>query len=96
MSPSVQLYEKGPITKFPADDLRHARRFITGHNSKGLGVFVGDDDGDHHLLMVNGNAVANIIYSTNANPVDMNDDKDIAYAKNNEVSVLNSSCKIAK
>ena len=88
MSPSADLYPEGPIAKFPANDLRHARRFITSHNSEGKGVFVGDDDGAHHRVMVNGNAVANIIYSTNSNPVDVNDDKDIAYARDNEVCVL--------
>lgn len=87
MSSDTYVYPEGPITKFPANDLRHARRFITSHNGKGEGVFIGDDDGAHHRVMVNGNAVANIIYSTKSNPVDMNDDKDIAYAKNTEVCI---------
>lgn len=76
---------KGPITKFPAEGLRHARRFITSHNKDGDGVFVNDDDGDHHRVMVEGLAVANIIYSTAENPVDMNDDQDLAYARDHEV-----------
>lgn len=78
---------KGPITKFPADDLRPARRFITSHNEKGEGVFVVDDDGDHHRIMVQGQAVANIIYTTKGAKVDMNDDKDMEFAKNNEVRI---------
>ncbi|KAL2862207.1 cupin domain-containing protein [Aspergillus lucknowensis] len=78
---------KGPITKFPAEGLRHARRFITSHNKDGEGVFVVDDDGDHHRIMVEGLAVANIIYSTAGNPVDMNDDKDLAYAREHEPSI---------
>jgi hypothetical protein len=47
-----------------------------------------DDDGAHHRVMVRGKGVANIIYSTGSNPVDMNDEKDIAYAKDNEVGLL--------
>lgn len=78
--------DDGPITKFPADGLRHARRFITGHNTKGQGVFVGDDDGAHHKVMARGRGVANIIYSTKENPVELSDDVDIDYAKSTEVS----------
>ena len=79
---------KGPITRFPAEGLRPARRFISGHNKEGKGVFVGDDEGEHHRIMVDGEAVANIIYSTAGNPVDMNDDKDLKFAKENEVRLL--------
>ncbi|CEN60512.1 hypothetical protein ASPCAL02948 [Aspergillus calidoustus] len=75
---------KGALTKFPADGLRSCRRFITGHNAEGKGVFIVDDTGDHHRLLVDGEAAANIIYSTNESPVDMNDDKDVKYARDNE------------
>ena len=75
----------GPITAFPANGLRPARRFITSHDKNSKGVFVVDDEGDHHRVMVQGKGVANIIYSTADNPVDMNDDKDLVYARNNEV-----------
>ncbi|RFU78521.1 cupin domain-containing [Trichoderma arundinaceum] len=78
---------KGPITKFPADGLRPARRFITGHNKEGKGVFIADDDGAHHRIMVQGEAVANIIYSTENSPVDMNQDKDLIYARDNEPAI---------
>ena len=78
----------GPISKFPADDLRPAKRFITSHNKSGQGVFVGDDNGDHHRVMVRGKGVANIIYSTSSTPVDMNAEADITYARNNEVRSL--------
>ncbi|KAI0449667.1 hypothetical protein F5B21DRAFT_508970 [Xylaria acuta] len=78
---------KGPIAKFPAEGLRPTRRFITSHNAEGKGVFVVDDDGDHHRIMVQGEAVANIIYSTSGNPVDMNDDKDMIYARDNEPAI---------
>ena len=77
--------DTGPISKFPADDLRPTKRFITSHNQSGQGVFVGDDSGDHHRVMVRGKGVANIIYSTSSNPVDMNGEADISYARNNEV-----------
>lgn len=80
----------GPITKFPADDLRPAKRFITSHDASGQGVFVGDDNGDHHRVMVRGKGVANIIYSTSSNPVDLNNEADIAYARENEVNPLPS------
>ncbi|KAL2824225.1 hypothetical protein BDW59DRAFT_87185 [Aspergillus cavernicola] len=84
----------GPITKFPAEGLRPARRFITSHNGNGEGVFVSDDDGAHHRVMVQGGAVANIIYTTAENPVDMNEDKDLIYARENEpaIHVANGSC----
>ena len=83
---------KGPITSFPAEGLRAARRFITSHDKNGKGVFVIDDEGDHHRVMVQGKGVANIIYSTADNPVDMNDDKDLVYARGREVKPL-SHCE---
>lgn len=89
MAPPGPEYSQGPISAFPANDLRHAQRFVTTHNSSGQGVFLKDDDGAHHRVMVNGNAVANIIYSTKENPVDLNDEKDLIYARDNEV--VNSS-----
>lgn len=76
----------GPITRFPADDLRASQRFITSHNEKGEGVFVATDNGDHHRVMVGGKGVANIIYSTKENPVNLAKEADIAYARENEVS----------
>jgi len=84
-APSGDLDDQGPITRFPADDLRPARRFITSHDNSGKGIFVVEDDGAHHRVMVRGKGVANIIYSTGSNPVDLNDDKDMIYARDNEV-----------
>ena len=81
---------KGPIKKFPADDLRDAKRFTTTHNEKGQGVFLPDDHGDHHKIMLDGLAVANIIYSTKGELVDLNNEKDVKRAKEHEVS--RSSC----
>jgi len=78
----------GPITRFPADDLRHAKRLITTHNAKGKGVFLPDDDGDHHKIMLNGQAAANIIYSTQGAQVDLNNEQDIKFAKENEASPI--------
>ena len=78
--------ESGPITRFPADDLRASQRFITSHNGRGEGIFVATDNGDHHRVMVNGKGVANIIYSTKENPVSVASEADIEYARKNEVS----------
>lgn len=73
------------LTGFPAEGLRTSRRFITSHNGDGKGVFVVDDVGDHHRVLAQGKGVGNIIYSTAENPVDMNDDKDLKYARDHEV-----------
>lgn len=73
------------LTQFPVEGLRTSRRFITSHNKDGKGVFVVDDVGDHHRVLAQGLGVGNIIYSTAENPVDMNDDKDLFYARDNEV-----------
>lgn len=75
----------GPITQFPASDLRSSQRFITSHNAAGDGIFVTTDSGDHHRVMVNGKGAANIIYSTQGNPVDVTGEIDIALAAKNEV-----------
>ena len=80
--------ESGPITQFPAADLPSSQRFITSHNATGDGVFVITDSGDHHRVMVNGKGAANIIYSTQGNPVDVNGDIDIALAAKKEVRTL--------
>jgi len=81
---SISEAEFGPITRFPADDLRNPFRLITSHNEKGEGIFCATDRGDHHRVMVQGKGVANIIYSTHQNPVDLSDERDIEYAKKNE------------
>lgn len=89
-------FPKGPVTAFPAEGLRPARRFISSHNKEGKGVFVVDDNGDHHRVMVNGAGVANIIYSTEGNPVDMNDDKDLKYARENEPAIHVANGSVAR
>ncbi|KUI61928.1 hypothetical protein VP1G_09082 [Cytospora mali] len=87
---------KGPCTKFPADDLRPTRRFVTTHNSKGEGVFLKDDEGDHHKVLCNGLAVANIIYSTQGSQVDLNDEKDVAFAAAHEPPIHTRNGSVAR
>ncbi|KAI1104953.1 hypothetical protein F4804DRAFT_351473 [Jackrogersella minutella] len=96
MSSPRSSYDSGPFTKFPGEGLRHPRRFITGHNKDGKGVFVVDDDGDHHRVMVRGKGASNIIYSTSSNPVDMNDDADLKYAKENEPGIHVTDGSVAR
>ena len=89
MSESKTVPEKkaGPITGWPCPGLRHAKRLITTHDKDGQSVFHTEDDGQHHRVMVKGMAVANIMYNTKEHQVDMNDEKDIAYARENEVKI---------
>lgn len=70
---------------FPAPGLSRIVRHITGHNAEGKSVFLSTDGGDHHHVMGEKQAISNIIYSTNVTPVEVNDDVDIKYAKENEV-----------
>lgn len=77
----------GYITSgFPAPGLRRTVRHITGYNSEGKSVFLGTDCGDHHRIIGDQQALANIIWSTTETPVDINGDADIKHAKENEVS----------
>ena len=72
---------------FPAQGLRKTQRLITGHGEDGKGHFLATDAGDHHRVMGEGQAVAVIPYSTKENPVDLNGNVDISFAKENEVGV---------
>ncbi|RAK71701.1 NAD(P)-binding protein [Aspergillus fijiensis CBS 313.89] len=64
---------------------RASYRLITGHSEEdGKGHFLVTDRGDHHRIMGENQAVANILYSTQENPVDLNDSKGIQYARENE------------
>ncbi|KUL86303.1 hypothetical protein ZTR_08594 [Talaromyces verruculosus] len=74
----------GYVQSYPAPGLRRNVRFITGHNAEGKGVFVSTDCGDHHRVIGNEQALANIIYSTKETPVELNGDVDLKYAKENE------------
>ena len=72
-------------TGWPAPGLRRNVRHITGHNAEGKAIFLGTDCGDHHRIIGNQQAIANILYSTKETPVDFQDDQDVKYAKENEV-----------
>ena len=82
----------GPITSFPAEGLRDAYRYIVGHNKEGKAYVQESDHGEHHSVMVNGLAIQNIIYSFKSEQgrVDLNDDKDIKFAKENCVRRIES------
>jgi len=77
----------GPFSKWPGEGLRAVKRVITGHDSEGNSVFVANDSGDHQGVMVDGIAVQNCIYSTQSVPVDINDGKDLKWAKENKPGV---------
>lgn len=72
---------EGYITDgFPAPGLKKMTRFMTSHNSEGKGIFISRDSGDHHRVMGEQQAVANILYSTKETPVDLTDEKDVKAA----------------
>lgn len=76
----------GFITEgFPAPGLRKTQRLITGYGEDGKGHFLATDTGDHHRIMGEGQAVAVIPYSTKGNPVDLNGNVDVSFARENEV-----------
>ena len=84
-------------TEFPVPGLSRAMRHITGHDAEGKSIFLQTDCGDHHRILGEKQAIGNIVYSTNSNPVEINGDVDIKYAKENEVPLpLNSSEKSRK
>ncbi|GAP88454.1 putative cupin domain-containing protein [Rosellinia necatrix] len=84
LASELLLTSAGYVSKFPAPGLRRTVRFITGHNAEGKGVFLSTDDGDHHRIIGNEQAIANIVYSTNETPAELNGDVDLKYAKENE------------
>ncbi|KAF2850047.1 NAD(P)-binding protein [Plenodomus tracheiphilus IPT5] len=69
---------------FPAPGLRQIFRHITGQDEQGKSVFLHSDHGDHYRLMVEKQAVANILYSTRETPVDLNNNVDVKKAKSEE------------
>ncbi|KAJ3561106.1 hypothetical protein NPX13_g9072 [Xylaria arbuscula] len=75
---------KGYVGSFPAPGLRQMVRHITGHNEKGESVFLSSDHGSHHRIMGEQQAVANILYSTQETPVELNGDVDIEKARAQE------------
>lgn len=77
---------------FPAPGLRRTVRHITGHDAEGKAVFLSTDCGDHHMIMGEQQALANILYSTHETPVEINGDVDIIHAKENPVCVPPKNC----
>jgi hypothetical protein len=83
----------GYITQgFPAPGLRRTVRHITGFDGEGNSIFLSTDCGDHHRLMGDSQAIANILYSTAETPVDLNGDADIQHAKQKTFKRLRPSC----
>ncbi|KAI1771732.1 cupin domain-containing protein [Hypoxylon cercidicola] len=84
----------GPCTEFPAPGLRNPFRYITGHNEKGEADFLQTDHGDHRDVMLGGAAAQTIMYSAKGNPVQITDNVDLEFAKNNRpaVHVPNGVC----
>lgn len=76
-------------TPHPVQGLPRVVRHITGHNDEGKSVFLSTDIGDHHRELVKKSGLANILYSTNQHPVELNGDVDIKYARENEVTSSN-------
>lgn len=72
------------VTPHPVQGLTRVVRHITGHNAEGKSVFLSTDVGDHHRELVNKSAIANILYSTNEHPVNLNGDVDVKYSRENE------------
>ena len=77
---------KGFITDgFSAPGLRKTHRLITGHGADGKGRFLATDNGDYHRVMGEQQVVAVIPYSTKENPVELNEEVEVAFARENEV-----------
>ncbi|KAL8824039.1 MAG: hypothetical protein Q9191_005345 [Dirinaria sp. TL-2023a] len=70
-----------------AHELQPPRRLITSHNQSGQGVFVSEDSGDHQRVIMGGKSSARVIYSTKSLPIDMNDEADLDFARNNEPGI---------
>ncbi|KAL1638046.1 hypothetical protein SLS58_009067 [Diplodia intermedia] len=81
---------------FPAFGLPKNQRLITGHNAEGKGVFLVRDCGDHHRLMGEEQAMNNILYHTKENPVDLNDDADLKYARDVEPGLHNANGTVVR
>ncbi|KAI1078224.1 hypothetical protein F5B20DRAFT_548492 [Whalleya microplaca] len=77
----------GNITEFPAPGLRNPFRYITGHDSEGKAIFLQTDHGDHQAVMVEGAAAQNIFYSSNSNPINLNENVDLEFAKKHKPSL---------
>ncbi|KAI1074587.1 hypothetical protein F5B20DRAFT_586200 [Whalleya microplaca] len=80
MASSTEQAEGFVTHGFPAPGLPRTQRHITGHDNQGKSIFLTTDCGDHHRVMGKEQAVANIIYSTQENPVELNGEVDIQRA----------------
>ncbi|PVH97446.1 hypothetical protein DM02DRAFT_658302 [Periconia macrospinosa] len=92
-SPLFQV-NAGYCNVFPAPGLRRTVRHITGVNEEGQSIFLSTDCGDHHRVMGNEQAVANILYSTKETPANLNNNEDTKYGKDNESRESSSSSSI--
>lgn len=83
----IQSLGGGDIrTPHTVEVLPRVVRHATGRNAEGQSVFLSiDDDHHHHRELVNKSAIATINYSTYQHSVELNGDKDIEYAHENEV-----------
>ncbi|KAI0197900.1 hypothetical protein F4808DRAFT_463280 [Astrocystis sublimbata] len=79
-APAPEYY----VHSFPAPGLRQIVRHITGNTADGKSRFLESNSGEHCRFMVENQAVANIIYSTQETPVDLNNNIDIAKAHEKE------------
>ncbi|TVY25502.1 hypothetical protein LHYA1_G005107 [Lachnellula hyalina] len=80
-TPSAEpVVSAGYVSSFPAPGLRQILRHITGHNEDGKSIFLSSDNGSHTRVMGERQAVANIIYSTQETPVELNGNVDIEKA----------------
>jgi hypothetical protein len=72
-------------TSHPVQGLPRVVRHITTHNAEGKSVFLSTDVGDHHRDLGDKSAIANIVYSTQGLPVELNGEADVKFARENEV-----------
>ncbi|KAI0547919.1 hypothetical protein F4679DRAFT_552566 [Xylaria curta] len=84
----------GPCTEFPAPGLRVPNRYISGHNEKGESVFLRTDHGDHQTVMLGGAAAQNIFYSSESNPIELTDNADLEFIKNNPSLHIPNGCVV--
>lgn len=73
------------VDSFPAAGLRQVFRHITGNADDGKSIFLHSDHGNHHRVIGEKQAVANIMYSTQETPVELNGDVDVQKALSQEV-----------
>ncbi|KAI3327609.1 hypothetical protein HD806DRAFT_549539 [Xylariaceae sp. AK1471] len=90
----LKMPAPGLCTEFPAPGLRNPIRYITGHNAHGDSVFVQTDHGDHRDVMLGGIGAQNIFYSSGSNPIDVNGNADLEFAKNKPSLHIPNGCVV--